>query len=151
MLRSIPIKLRLCKRVSTFLAKKDLIPTSWLCKPSVEVSVNLTGKGPMLAIHINGVQASAILDTGSTFTLLPFPLWQKLNLNSNLLDQTVIYNTNSASHKNPNAGLGSLNLTLAIQAENGEDQLINHKCLILRPDLKLDIVLLGEDFLCITT
>ena len=74
LLRSVPIKLRLCKRVSTFLAKKDLIPTSWLCKPSVEVPVNLTGKGPMLAIHINGVQASAILDTGSTFPLIPFPL-----------------------------------------------------------------------------
>ena len=55
LLCSVPIKLRLCKRVSTFMAKKDLIPTSWLCKPSVEVPVNLTGKGPMLAIHINGV------------------------------------------------------------------------------------------------
>ena len=38
-------------------------------------------------------------------------------------------------------------MTLAITAENGEDQLIDHKCLVLRPDLKLDIILLGEDFL----
>ena len=63
LLKSKTIKLRLCKRVSTFLVKKDLIPAFWLHKPKIEAPVNLTGAGKMLAVNINGVQALAILDT----------------------------------------------------------------------------------------
>ena len=103
------------------LVKKNLIPAFWLHKPKIEAPVNLTGAGKMLAVNINGVPASAILDTGLTYTLIHFLLWLKLKLNSNLLDTTILYNINSASHKNPNAVLGSLNLTLAITAETGED------------------------------
>ena len=48
---------------------------------------------------------------------------------------------------NPNAVLCSLTFTIAITAENGKDQLIEQKCLVLRPALKLDIILIGNDFL----
>ena len=101
----------------------------------------------MLAVNINGIKTSAILDTGSTYTLLPYLVWKKLGLPPNLLDKSVLYNIKSASHKNLDAVLGTLTLTMAITVENGKDQLIEQKCLVLRPDLKLDIILLGTDFL----
>ena len=56
-------------------------------------------------------------------------------------------NINIASHRNTNAVLGSIELDLAIRNEQGDEQLIRQKCLILRPELKLQIVLLGGDFL----
>ena len=70
-----------------------------------------------------------------------------MGLPSNLLDTSVLFNIKSASHKNLDAVLGTLTLTMAITVENGKDQLIEQKCLVLRPDLKLDIILLGNDFL----
>ena len=70
-----------------------------------------------------------------------------MKINPNRLNSSVVYNINSASHKNPNAVLGSIELNLAIKTKDGDDQLIRQKCLILRPELKLGIVLLGEDFL----
>ena len=74
-------------------------------------------------------------------------VWQKLRLPPKLLDKSVLFNIKSASHKNLDAVLGTLTLTMAITVENGKDQLIEQKCLVLRPDLKLDIILLGTDFL----
>ena len=87
----------------------------------------------MLAILVNDTPVSCILDTGSTFTLIPFSLWKKLNTNSNTLNSSVVYNINSTSHKNPNAVLGSIELNLAIKTKEGDDQLIMRKFLILRP------------------
>ena len=43
-----------------------MIPAFWLHKPKIEAPVRLSGTGKMLAVNINGIQASAILDTGST-------------------------------------------------------------------------------------
>ena len=62
------------------------------------------------------------LDTESTFTLIPFPLWQKLNINPNKLNTSVLYNINSASHKNANAVLGSIELNLTVRNKRGDDQ-----------------------------
>ena len=78
--------------------------------PEIQVSVNLTGNSPMLTVYVNGTQAPCILDTGSTFTLIPYVLWKKLNINQNKLNSSIIYNINSASHKNPIAVLGSFEL-----------------------------------------
>ena len=100
----------------------------------MELPVNLTAKVPMLAILVNDTPASCILDTGSTFTLIPFSLWQKMKINPNKLNSSVVYNINSAPHKNPNAVLGSIELNLAIKTKEGDDQLITQKCLILRPE-----------------
>ena len=135
------ISLKLCKKVSLALAHKNLIPHSWLQKPVLDTPVNFTGKGPMLAILVNGTPTSCILDTGSTFTLIPFVLWQKLKINPNKLNFFVVYDINSASHKNPKGVLGSIELNLAIKTKEGDDQLITQKCLILKPELKLGIVL----------
>ena len=133
------VSLKICKKVSLALVNKGLILKSWIEKPAMEVPVNLADKGPMLSILVNDQPTSCILDTGSTFTLIPFPLWKKLNINPNKLNTSVLYNINSASHRNANAVLGSIELVLAIRNEQGDEQLIRQKCLILRPELKLPI------------
>merc|ERR1712074_271519 len=90
---------------------------------------------------------NAILDTGSTYSLVPFSIWLKLKINTNQLDQSVQFNINSASHSNPDAVLGRLYLTIKVRDENGVDQSISQNCLILRQHLDLAFVLLGNDFL----
>ena len=136
------VSLRICKKISLALTKIYLVCHYWLGKSVKEVHVRSTDKGPMLAILVNETPVSCILDTGSTFTLIPFTLWQQLKINPNKLDSSIVYSVNSPSHKNPNAVLGSINLNLAIKTRDGDDQ----KFLILKPELKLEIILLGEDF-----
>ena len=63
------------------------------------------------------------------------------------MDTSVFFYTNSASHRNHNAVLGQIVLDLAIKNVDGDEQLIRQKCLILRPELQLQLVLLGNDFL----
>ena len=59
----------------------------------------------------------------------------------------MLYNIKSASHRNLDAVLGSVTLKLEITVQHGKDQWIEQKCLVLRQALKLDIILLGNDFL----
>ena len=73
---------------------------------------------------INDTPATCILDTGSTFTLIPFNLWKQMKIRPNNLNSSVVYNINSASHKNLNTVLGSIELILEIKTKQGDDQII---------------------------
>jgi hypothetical protein len=95
---------------------------------------------------LNNCNTSAILDTGSTFSLIPYSIWQKLNINKNQLDQSVQFNINSASHSNPDAVLGRIYLNITVKNKHGVEQNISQNCLILRSHLDLSFVLLGNDF-----
>ena len=105
---------KLLKKVCLVLLKKDLIEKSWTVKPSVDIPVNLANSGPMMSILVNNYPTTCILDTGSTFTLVPFQLWKKMKINPNKLNTSVHFNINSASHSNKNAVLGQIVLDLAI-------------------------------------
>ena len=70
-----------------------------------------------------------------------------MNIRPNNLNTSIIYNINSASHRNLNAVLGSITLGIVLKTKQQEDLIVKQKCLILREDLNLQIVLLGEDFL----
>ena len=63
------------------------------------------------------------------------------------MNTSVHFNINSASHSNKDAVLGQIVLELTICNINGDVQLIKQNCLILRPELELQLVLLGNDFL----
>ena len=130
----------MCKKVSLALYNKGLIEESWTKKPAVDISVHLADKGPMLSILGNNHHTSCILDSGCTYTMIPFKLWKKLNLNQNQLDTSVLFNINSASRRNHNAVLGQIVLDLAIKNVNGDEQLIRQKCLILCPELQLQLL-----------
>ena len=71
LLKSVTISIRLCKRVLTFLIKNGIISENFANKPKLEASVQFSGAGKMLAVKINGIKTHAILDTDSTYTLLP--------------------------------------------------------------------------------
>ena len=101
----------------------------------------------MLSILVNGFQTTCILDTGSTFTLVPFKFWKQLQINQNKLNTAVHFNINSASRCNKDAVLGQIVLDLTISNVKGDTQLLKQNCLILRPELDLQLILLGNDFL----
>ena len=61
-----------------------------------------------------------------------------MGIRPNNLNSSIVYNINSASHRN---------LNLVLKTKQQGDQTVRQKCLILREDLNLEIVLLGEDFL----
>ena len=138
---------RLIKKITNALQTRNLIDLNWLNKTSIDVIVNYANKAPILQICLNSCNTSAILDTGSTFSLIPYSIWQKLNINKNQLDQSVQFNINSASHNNPDAVLGRLHLNINIRDKHGVEQTILQNCLILRQHLDLAFVLLGNDFL----
>ena len=138
---------RLIKKITNALQTRNLIDSNWLNKPSVDVEVNYADKAPILQICLNSFSTNAILDTGSTYSLVPFSIWQKLKIHKNQLDQSVQFNINSASHSNPDAVLGRLYLNINIRDKHGVEQTISQNCLILRQHLDLAFVLLGNDFL----
>ena len=91
---------RLIKKVCSALLTRKLIEKAWLSKPSLDVLVNLANSGPMLNICVHNLLTTCVLDTGSTYTLVPFHIWQKFKINSNQLNTSVQFNINSASHQN---------------------------------------------------
>ena len=126
---------------------RNLVEHAWLCKPDITVDVNYANKAPILNVSLNKCSTNAILDTGSTYSLVPYTVWQTLGLNKNQLDQSVRFNINSASHNNPDAVLGQITLTISVKSKHGVEQILLQNCLILRPHLDLSFVLLGNDFL----
>ena len=138
---------RIIKVLCTALVFRNLVDKDWLQKPQLDFIVSVAGHGPMLDLKINDIKAIAVLDTGSSYTLVPYSVWTMLNLNSNALDTSIVYNISSASHLNHDAVLGKMKLSFSIKNNKGICQLIKQDCLILRPTLQLSYILLGNDFL----
>ena len=63
------------------------------------------------------------------------------------MNTAVHFNINSASHCNKDAVLGQIVLDLTVSNINGDVQLLKQNCLILRPELELQLILLVNDFL----
>ena len=141
------INFRMIKKICFFLCKYKLIDPSWLNKPVHTLIANSVDLGLMISAYINGKTVCCILDTGSTYSLIPHKIWKTLKVNPNLLDSSITYNINSASHKVTDAVLGRISLAFQIVNSNGEKQSIFQTCLILREHLDLQYILLGNDFL----
>ena len=129
------------------LSKFRIIDPIWLEKTVRTIEANNVDLGLMINASINSRTVCCILDTGSTFTLIPFKIFKLLNLNPTLLDSSVTYNINSVSHRVSDAVLGKMPFNVQITNTNGEIQSINQECLVSRDTLDLQYVLLGNDFL----
>jgi hypothetical protein len=140
------ISLKLIKKTCGVLAKAQIVCKHWLLKPVEEIEANSLDPGLMIRAMIEEYPTSCVLDTGSTFTLVPYQVWKNLNINQSCLNSKVQFNINSASHKVKDAVLGQLNLRFKIHNVDGDSQIINQNCLVLRPTLDLQYVLLGNDF-----
>mgnify|MGYP007048898914 CR=1 FL=1 len=138
LLKSKRISMRMIKQICVLLRKQDLVESSWLLKPIETLVANSVDLGLRIATSINGQTVCCILDT---------KIWKSLKINPSLLDCSITYNINSASHKVTDAVLGRIPLSFQIVNSNGEIQSIFQNCLVLREHLDLQYVLLGNDFL----
>ena len=126
---------RLLKKFCSALHTRNLVDRDWLHKPNITVDVNYANKAPILQICLNNCSTNAILDTRSTFSLIPYTISQTLGLKKNQLDQSIRFNINSASHSNPDAVLGQIFLTITVKSKYDVEQVLSQNCLILRPHL----------------
>ena len=90
---------------------------------------------------------SYLLDSGSTFSIMPYHIFTKLNIHESNLNTSIGYNIDSASHNNKDAVLGTY--LFKLQIKKSDKSLITCPQLfsILRKNYSLEHVLLGEDFL----
>ena len=141
------ISFRIIRAICNALVSRNLVDYNWLLKPELNISVNVANNGPMIDTCVNNFKTNCVVDTGSTYTLVPFHIWTKFKINPNMLDTKVQFNISSASHLNTDAVLGQLRLPLVITNLDGSVQNIEQNCLILRPTLEVAFILLGNDFL----
>ena len=108
-----------------------MIDHCWLLKPIETLVANSIDLGLMISATIDGQTVCCILDTGSTYLLMTHKIWKLLKINPSLLDCSITYNINSASHKVTDAVLGRIPLSFQIVNSNGEIQSIFQNCLVL--------------------
>ena len=147
LLKSKKICMHIIKKFCNLLACKELINPEWLMKPVEDLVANAVDLRLLISAKINGQTICCILDTGSTFSLVPHKIWKSLKINPMLLDCSVTYNINSASHRVSDAVIGRITLPFQVTNSNGEVQFIMQDSLILRKHLDLQYILLGNDFM----
>jgi hypothetical protein len=70
------ISLKLIKKTCGVLAKAQIVCKHWLLKPVEEIEANSLDPGLMIKAMIDEYPTSCVLDTGSTFTLIPYQVWK---------------------------------------------------------------------------
>ena len=144
---NIRLNIRIIKRVCNSLYFHDLIPKDWLAKPSLTINVNIANWGPQMRTKVGNQDCTAVIDTGSTFTLVPYPVWQQMKVNPNQLDRSTQFNICSATDQTTDSVLGTITFPISFKTKLGKIQTCQQRCLILRESLQLSYVLLGNDFL----
>ena len=84
LLKNKRLSFRIIKKICFLLSKFRIIDPNWLLKPIRTIEANNVDLGLMINVSINGHTVRCILDTGSTFTLIPFKIFKLLNLNPTL-------------------------------------------------------------------
>ena len=69
------MSVRILKVLCIALILRGFIDRDWLQKPQVNGDVALAISGLMIIVKVNETKATAILDSGSTFTLIPHVVW----------------------------------------------------------------------------
>ena len=116
---TIKLNSKLVKKLCTQLVKYNIVPSEWMHKPQIDVSVKAVNmQGPRIQANINQVSFSCLLDSGSTFSIMPYHLFKQLNISEFQLNRTTKYNINSASHRNEDAVLGTYIFNLNTKKSN---------------------------------
>ena len=102
--------MRIIKFFCNLLANQELINPEWLMKPVETLVANAVNLGLLISAKINAQTVCCILDTGSTFLFVPHKIWKSLKINPMLLDCSVTYNINSASHRVSDVVVGRISL-----------------------------------------
>ena len=116
-------------------------------KPRVKIFCKFANSGPTIDVQCFNISMQWLLDTGSSYSLIPHSVWKELGINDNKLNCSTTYSINSVSHSNEDAVIGSIVLELSFPALNKDSFTVNQNCLVLRPRLTLNKPLLGNDFM----
>ena len=96
---------------------------------------------------MNGTSIVAVLDSGSTYSILSFKTWQNLGIKLSDLNSNTIYNITSATSVCANAIAGTIDLFVTLQFLDGKTKIVKHTFLCASQRMQLNINLLGIDFL----
>ena len=128
-------------KVSKLLVSSKILP-EFLSYPSIkEISVYLSNSGPRVVTSINGINFNSLLDSGSSFTLLPYQYWKQLNIDDAKLDKSQKYDISSATHVCQDSVLGRIWLYIRVTNVDNSEQVIPQLFLVLNEHLKLGILL----------
>ena len=95
------ISCRQINKVAKLLIFSEILP-EFLSQPSTKnISVYLSNSGPKIVTNIDGKNFDSLLDSGSSFTLLPYEYWNELGISDEKLEKTQKYNISSATHVVP--------------------------------------------------
>ena len=144
--KKLPNKKVLKKLLLTFF-RHELLDESIFGKKVVTLICNFVDNGPLVTVQYNNLHIPWLFDTGSTETLVPHAIWEKMGINDNKLNCNTTYNINSVSHETIDSVKGSISLDLTFNTVSGDAITIKHTCLILRPHFTLSTPLFGNDFM----
>ena len=92
---SVKLNSKNVKKLCNQLVKNKLIPYQWMQKPQLNVSVKkFNMQGPRIQASKNQVSFSCLLDYGSTFSIMPYHVFNKLNISEFQLNTKTKYNIN---------------------------------------------------------
>ena len=125
--------------LSNLLVANQIVKSQYLYRNEQVLAINLMDvrEQPRVVIYVGKPNFISVLDSGSTFNILPYNHFKQLNL-----CQTTRYTIQSVTHREPDAILGSVKLNFKIDNCDGTSQIINCPFLVLKEHLSLPTILL---------
>ena len=135
--------------MANLFVKHKIIAESYLRCNVTNIDINLTDVNdqPKIKIQIGQNEFIVVLDTGSSYNILPYSHFKDLNIPLSNLCKTSKYTIQSATHKETDAVIGSIQLTMRIMSNDKSYQFVNCPFLVLKEHLSLPTILLGNQFL----
>ena len=115
--------------------------------PNNQKNLTDTNDQPKINIQFGQIQFTVVLDTGSSFNIMPYSHFKDLKIPLSNLCKTSKYTIQSATHKESDAVIGSIQLTMRILNQDNTCQFVSCPFLVLREHLSLPTILLGNQFL----
>ena len=134
--------------VIKFLIHKRIVPSCWQTERKI-VSFLLSHlfQSIKLNVTVNGTCITAILDSGSTYSILSFQTQEKLGIKLSDLNASTIFIITSATSTCPNAIAGTVDLFVTLHFLDGQTEVVKHTFLCASQRMALGVNLLGVDFL----
>ena len=143
-----PVTVRTIQMLLNFLVHKNVLPFCWQTeKKIVSFLLNHMYHSIKLNVTINNTCISAILDSGSTYSILWHKTWEKLGIKLCDLDTRTVFNITSATSTSSNAIFGTINLNVILHYSNGQKEIVKHTFLCSSQRMNLKVDLLGINFI----
>ena len=141
-----------CKKtvhmMMNFLIHKSVVPPCWQTgRKIVSFLLSHLFQSIKLNVTVNCTCINAILDSGSTYSILSFYTWEKLGIKLSDLNTSTIFNITSATSTCANAIAGTVDLFVTLHFVDGQKEVIKHTFLCASQRMALGVNLLGVDFL----